>query len=133
MRDDLAKEFNETLERENKRLKEGILKPITELERQLLVAAEKGDAAKVADLIKKGANVFTHVEEPVILAAKNGHLEVVRLLVAEGSFGFMRYSAPLFEAKLNGHTEVVKFLEQAQDLRNKRLNALLNKKPGGPS
>lgn len=51
---------------------------------QLLQAAEKGDSASVAELLKKGASVNTTTFDevtPLMLSAQNGHLGVIRLLL----------------------------------------------------
>jgi hypothetical protein len=91
--------------------------PFTDLEGQLLKAAENGDTAKVADLIKKDANVFVGNEKPLLLAAGNGHLEVVKLLLnTEGAWG--HYYATIYKghaaekAAENGHQEVATYLKQ---------------------
>jgi len=101
----MRKDFNETGRKS--------VEPAGPLEKELMQACEKGETAKVADLIAKGANVFVSSEKPLLLAAANGHLEVVKLLVAEGSIGIMRYTAPTFQAKANGHYEVANYLKQA--------------------
>jgi aromatic ring-cleaving dioxygenase len=87
--------------------------PAGDLERQLLRAAQAGDAKEVAILIGKGADVFVNREEPLLLAAKAGHLEVVRLLVAEGSLGKTHHGASLTFAENLGRIEVAKFLRAA--------------------
>ena len=87
--------------------------PSGPLEKALIEACEKGETAKVAELIAKGANVFVSSEKPLLLAASNGHLDVVKLLVAEGSIGIMRYTAPTFQAQKNGHYEIANYLKQA--------------------
>jgi hypothetical protein len=83
------------------------------LEKELLIACEKGDTAKVAALIKQGVNVFVGSEKSLLLAAENGHFEVVKLLVAEGSLGIMRYTGPMFRATANGHHEIAAYLKKA--------------------
>ena len=83
MKDNLNKIFNDRT-----------VKPATDRDRQLLAAAETGDAAKVAALIKKGANVFVDSHRPLFLAAKNHHRAVIKLLTAAGSHGIPLYGLP---------------------------------------
>lgn len=84
----------------------------------LLIAAQKGDVAKVKALLAKGGAVNAtdtkHGQTPLMLAATGGHIEVVRLLLAnradvnlkEPKFG----QTALMFAALGGHVEVVKAL-----------------------
>lgn len=60
----------------------------SELDDSLLIAAYDGDSAKVADLIKKGANVNVESLErttPLMLAAQNGHNDILSVLIKNGA------------------------------------------------
>ena len=109
----LKKEFDNVTDRHDEGIDRFWNQPSGPLEEKLLKAAENGNAPEVAELIKKGANVFVNSEMPLLLAAQNGHLPVVKLLVAEGSLGVMRYTAPTFKAEANGHKEVANYLKKA--------------------
>lgn len=92
------------------------------LERNLICAADRGDAVEVDRLIKAGADIFVDSEYPLYLAASNGHLETVKVLVGAGSYGTMRYNAPMYIAKVNGYTEIADFLKSEMIKRRDRVN-----------
>jgi hypothetical protein len=96
----------------NKKFNDSGRDQMTELERRLITAVEKNDAAEVAVLIKKGVDVLANGEWPQILASSKGYLQIVKLLAAEGSVGRTCYGAPRMHAQDNGHTEVVEFLSR---------------------
>ncbi len=58
------------------------------LGRELLNMAEKGDLARVKELIKQGANIYIKDSwgcTPILEAALKGHLEIVKLLIDCGA------------------------------------------------
>jgi outer membrane protein assembly factor BamB len=89
------------------------------LDEALLEAARRGDAAQVASLLDKGANVNAKARygvTPLIFAATNGHITVVRLLVSRGADVNAQdsfYQARAADMALsNGHVPVGIFLLQ---------------------
>src|SRR5579884_558536 len=87
---------------------------------ELLEAAKDGQAEKVLDLIKTGADVNAKDasgDTALILAAYNGRIETVKALIkskadvnAKGSHGY----TALMVAAYNGDTEMVKALIEAR-------------------
>src|SRR5262245_40898014 len=86
------------------------------LDRELIAAATRGDAATVKKLIAQGANVNAKDEKQdsaFLLASANGHTEVVRLTLAAGADlrSTNRYGGTgLIPACHRGHLETVKLL-----------------------
>jgi ankyrin repeat protein len=85
-------------------------------ESPLIAAARSGDAARVTELLAKGASEDVHnvnLETPLFVAASRGHIEVVRVLV-DASAGIdipdRDGRTPLFAAAASGHREIVEFL-----------------------
>jgi ankyrin repeat protein len=88
-----------------------------ELNNQLFEAARNGDAALVASLLDKGADVnakFRYGTTALFKAAERGHVNVVKLLLDRGADATIQdtfYSATAMTWALNkGHAEVVKLL-----------------------
>ena len=88
-----------------------------ELNNQLFEAARAGDAALVASLLDKGADVnakFRYGTTALFKAAERGHVNVVKLLLERGADATIQdtfYSATAMTWALNkGHVEVVKLL-----------------------
>lgn len=88
-----------------------------ELNDQMWEAARKGDAAQVAALLDKGADVnakFRYGTTALFKAAERGHTEVVKLLLARGADATVRdtfYQATaMFWALDNNNIEVVRAL-----------------------
>ncbi|HKQ52326.1 MAG TPA: ankyrin repeat domain-containing protein, partial [Pyrinomonadaceae bacterium] len=88
-----------------------------ELDDQLWEAARKGDAAAVAALLDKGADVnakFRYGTTALFKAAERGHTEVVKLLLARGADVTVKdtfYGATAMTWALeNNHIEVVRAL-----------------------
>lgn len=96
-----------------------------ELERRLLLAAEKGNAAEVSGLLGTGANPAAADEfqwTALHLAAKAGHDETVRILLSKGvdidaRTNFNNTAADL--ARKAGKTSTEKILLTAIDRRNR--------------
>ena len=91
--------------------------PTPELNDQLFEAARKGDAAAVATLLDKGADVnakFRYGTTALFKAAERGNTEVVRLLLARGADVAVKdtfYGATAMTWALNNnHDEVVRAL-----------------------
>jgi hypothetical protein len=88
-----------------------------ELDKKLLEAVRRGNAYKVIEFLREGANVNTRDEDgltPLHNAAANGHLDVVKLLLEKGADPAIRSNGgwtPLDIARALGHAEVVKVLE----------------------
>jgi ankyrin repeat protein len=88
----------------------------TPLDRELIVAAERGDAQSVARLIKQGANVNAKDEKQdsaFLIASARGRTEVVKLTLAAGADlkSTNRYGGTgLIPACHYGHLETVKLL-----------------------
>jgi hypothetical protein len=86
------------------------------LDRELLDAARGGDAARVRELLRKGANVNARTENgitPLHWAAFWGHVDFVRLLLEHGAEVNAREEngwTPLHVAALTGHAEVARLL-----------------------
>jgi len=86
------------------------------LERELIAAAERGDAASVRKLIAQGGNVNAKdgkQDSAFLIASANGHTEVVRLTLAAGADlkSTNRYGGTgLIPACHHGHLETVKLL-----------------------
>lgn len=86
------------------------------LDRELILAAERGDAATVRRLIGRGANVNAQDEKldsAFLVAGARGHTEVVRLTLAAGADlkSTNRYGGTaLIPACHYGHLETVKLL-----------------------
>lgn len=88
-----------------------------QLNNQLFEAARVGDAALVASLLDKGADVnakFRYGTTALFKAAERGHANVVKLLLDRGADATIQdtfYSATAMTWALNkGHAEVVKLL-----------------------
>lgn len=88
-----------------------------QLNNQLFEAARAGDAALVASLLDKGADVnakFRYGTTALFKAAERGHANVVKLLLDRGADATIQdtyYSATAMTWALNkGHAEVVKLL-----------------------
>jgi len=88
-----------------------------ELNNQLFEAARAGDAALVASLLDKGADVnakFRYGTTVLFKAAERGHTNVVKLLLERGADATVKdtfYNATAMTWALNkGHVEVVKLL-----------------------
>ncbi len=94
-----------------------------DLNEALWVAARRGDAQAVKDLLAKGADVnakFRYGATALSYAADRGHLEVVRVLLEHGADVNVKdtfYGAsPLSWAASKGHVEVVRaLLEKGAD------------------
>jgi hypothetical protein len=88
-----------------------------ELDKKLLEVVKRGNAYKVIEFLREGANVNTRDEDgltPLHNAAANGHLDVVKLLLEKGADPALRSNGdwtPLDIARALGHAEVVKVLE----------------------
>jgi ankyrin repeat protein len=88
----------------------------TPLDRELIVAAERGDARAVEQLIKRGANVNAKDDKQdsaFLIAAARGRTEVVKLTLAAGADlkSTNRYGGTgLIPACHYGHLETVKLL-----------------------
>jgi uncharacterized protein len=86
------------------------------LDRELIAAAERGDAASARKLISQGANVNAKDEKQdsaFLIASANGHTEVVRLTLGAGADlkSTNRYGGTgLIPACHHGHLETVKLL-----------------------
>lgn len=89
---------------------------IEELNFNLILAADSGNAEAVLDLLKKGADVNAKTSDGIsalMYASQNGHLETVRVLAANGAnindTPFSRETA-LFAAVRNNYDEIVHYL-----------------------
>ncbi|GGP19728.1 hypothetical protein GCM10007981_04580 [Thermocladium modestius] len=88
----------------------------SQLDKELLEAAEYGDAKKVKTLLEAGADPNTKDEygsTPLHWAALKGHLDVVELLLKHGADPNVKDedgSTPLHDAAWNGHADVVELL-----------------------
>ena len=88
----------------------------TPLDRELIAAAERGDAVTVQKLIARGANVNAQdakQDSAFLIASANGHTEVVKLTLAAGADlkSTNRYGGTgLIPACHHGHLETVKLL-----------------------
>ena len=86
------------------------------LDKELFEAVRKGDAAKVRELLKRGANPNARDERsltPLHWAAAKGYAEVVRLLLERGADVNAKSEAgwtPLHHAAIWGHAEVARLL-----------------------
>ena len=86
------------------------------LDRQLIAAADRGDAARVKKLIAQGANVNAKDEKQdsaFLIASANGHTEVVKLALVAGADlkSTNRYGGTgLIPACHHGHLETVRLL-----------------------
>jgi ankyrin repeat protein len=88
------------------------------LDKELLEAAERGDARKIRELLGKGANPNTRDEHdwtPLHNAAFNDRLDVVRLLLEHGAdpgIGDDWGRTPLDRAREGGYVEVARVIEE---------------------
>jgi len=97
--------------------------PKQELNDQLFEAARKGDAAAVAVLLDKGAEVnakFRYGTTVLFKAAERGNTEVVKVLLARGADVSVKdtfyHANAMTWALQNGHVEVVRaLLEKSPD------------------
>ena len=89
---------------------------LSEADRALIVAAEKGNIEAVKQHLDAGADVNAKNEygyTPLHWAAIDGHKEIVELLIAEGAdVDAMNDVAvtPLHDAAYSGHKEIVELL-----------------------
>ena len=83
--------------------------PQSDIDQELVDAAEAGAAAKVSALLAKGADSMCNSSQALQLAAHNGHAECVRELlpVSEAQVG---NSYALRLAAYGGHVECVRLL-----------------------
>ena len=87
-----------------------------ELNFNLILAADTGNAEAVLDLLKKGADVNYKTVDGIsalMYASQNGHLQTVRVLAANGAdLNATPYSGEtaLFAAVRNNHDEIVHYL-----------------------
>jgi ankyrin repeat protein len=94
--------------------------------RDLLNAARKGQAARVAELLGKGAPVNANDKNgrtPLMLAAQQGHAEIVKLLLAKGAEtnardrqGWTAFGLALFSSE-DGNNDVLGLLPRPPKLR----------------
>ncbi len=89
----------------------------SQLDKELLEAAEYGDAKKVKTLLEAGGADPNTKDEygstPLHWAALKGHLDVVELLLKHGADPNVKDedgSTPLHDAAWNGHADVVELL-----------------------
>src|SRR6266567_5071322 len=92
----------------------------------LLSAARKGQAERVAEFLGKGAPLEAKDKNgrtPLMLAAQHGHAEVARLLLAKGAEtgardrqGWTAFGLALFSSS-GAHDEVLRILPQPPRLR----------------
>jgi hypothetical protein len=87
-----------------------------ELDKKLLEVVKRGNAYKVIEFLREGANVNTRDEDgltPLHYAASRGYVEVARLLLENGADVNAKNEhgiTPLHVAASEGHAEVVRLL-----------------------
>ncbi len=87
-------------------------------EQQLIAAADRGDSARVRQLLARGIAADTTIGSsnltPLFLAAERGHAAIAALLIAHGADPNVRSDkegfTPLIRASVQGHTDVVTLL-----------------------
>ena len=85
---------------------------MSELNKQLIEASDKGDLTKVKELIENGADVYAQNDYALRCSAEMGHLEVVRFLLENGADIHAQDDCALRWSARFGHLEVVRlFLE----------------------
>jgi hypothetical protein len=82
----------------------------TNLEKQLIEAAGKGDTQTVTLLLNRGADIHADNDHALEWAAANGHTETVALLLNRGADIHADDDYALRGAALNAHTETVALL-----------------------
>ncbi len=111
-------------------------------DRELLLAAEKGDVNLIKEALEKGAHVTTRNNngiDALLWAANNGHIDAVQYLLDRGDFDINRQSnngkTALMWAITWGHFSVVKLLiKYKADIHRtdvSGMNALMHAVMGG--
>jgi hypothetical protein len=102
----------------------------TAADRQLLVAAAKGELPAVEAALSDGADVNVRDDkglEPLWLAAEKGHLQIVELLLKNGADPYTAHDAPrpitaLGIAAMRGHAAIVSaMLRSGIDPKNSKV------------
>jgi ankyrin repeat protein len=102
----------------------------TDLDRQMLVAADNGDLHSVAQLLEKGADIEArgrYDSTALMMAAERGDLDMVKFLLDKGADASARDKSDetaLVQATRSGNIEMLELLlQKTTDLRSKN-NAL---------
>lgn len=89
---------------------------VQDINRRLLLAAERGDVSAVQTLVDAGAVPDGLQEQewtPLQAASFNGHVEVVRTLLSAGAQVNIAEDTPLMLAVWKGHAAITKVLLEA--------------------
>jgi hypothetical protein len=84
---------------------------LTDWDKELLIAAKRGDLARLRTCIQQGAhiNAGDYQDTPLSIAAQNGHAHIVNALITAG-VSVSISGMPLYLAVQEGHIEVVNAL-----------------------
>lgn len=88
-------------------------KPISNMDQQLIQAAENGNLEEVQRLMEMGADPSTDNNEAIVMATINGHLEIVRLLLSDSRVSSsVDDNRAIICASTNDRVEILRLLLQ---------------------
>jgi ankyrin repeat protein len=89
------------------------------LEKQLIIAAERGYLKMVKNFVEQGADINAYRNHALRWSAHRGHLDVVKYLVEQGAdINHTDRGLALSWAAARGHFEVVKYLVEQGTIVN---------------
>ena len=110
---------NYTVEPERKKHDAELAREKAQRNKELIIAANKGDMESVKKLLVQGVDMNSedyNGRTALMIAARDGHIEVVKALIANGAdINYKNHwgSTALSWAKSSGHTEIIQLIEEA--------------------